>query len=290
MATRRWISTGSGDWAATGNWSGGAVPTSGDTVVFEKNQYAVSGSLNQSAVTNVSLVVHASYTGTLGDADNYLQLGCSSVEVGRDDEGQRYPGSARLNLDIGTVASTVTIINTGMIPADTGFMPMRLLANNNTTAVRIRKGCIEIAGFTGETSTIDDIEIGDDASGSQQSKVTLGAGVTMDDLNARGGRSIIRCAVDAMNVWQGASVQTEGSGTIATCRVRGGTMVANSTGTITAATVSDGGTLDTLQSPAARTISGLTVYGPSVFKKHPNVTVTGGVVLATDKPLTVAVS
>lgn len=290
MATRRWISTGSGDFGATGNWSGGAVPTSGDTVVFEKNQYGVSGSLNQSAVTNVTLVVHQSFTGTIGDSDNYLQLGCSSVEVGRDDEGSRPAGSARLNLDIGTVASTVTVINTGMVPADTGHLPMRLLASSSSTAVRVRKGCVGIAAFTGETSTIDDIEIGDAASAGDQTKVTLGSGVTMDDLNARGGSTIVRCAVDAMNVWAGATLRTEGTGTIATCRVRGGTMIANSTGTITAATVSDGGTLDTTDSAAARTISGLTVYGPSVFKKHPNVTVTGGVVLSTEKPLTVAVS
>ncbi len=290
MATRRWISTGSGDWASTGNWSGGAVPTSGDTVVFEKNQYGVSGSLNQSAVTNISAIFHASYTGTVGDADNYLQLGCSSLEVGRDDEGARYPGSARLNIDIGTVASTVTVLNTGMVPADTGHLPMRLLANSASTKVRVRKGCVGIAAFTGETATVDDVEIGDSAQFSDQSKVTLGSGVTMDDLTARGGNSIVRCAVETAQVWTGAYVQTEGSGAITNLRVRGGTVVSNSTGTITAATVSDGGTLDTTQAADTRTISGLTCYGPSTFKKHPNVTVTGGVVLSTEKPLTVAVS
>lgn len=259
-------------------------------MVFENNQYGVTGSLGQSAVTNVALIVHQSFTGTIGDADNYLELGCSSVEVGRDDSNLNYPGSARLNLNIGTVPSTVDIINTGMVSADTGHLPMRLLANSSSTMVRVRKGCVAIAAFTGETATINDLELGEATQGFAQTKVSIGSGVTMDDMTLRGGHAIARCAIDTVSVWQGALLQTEGSGTVATVRVRGGKMIANSSGTITAAVVSDGGEIDTLQNAAVRTISGLTCYGPSTFRKHPNVTVTNGVVLPTDKPLTVSVS
>lgn len=284
MATRRWISTGSGDWASTSNWSGSAVPTAGDTVVFQKNAVDVSGSLNQSTVTNVILQVHQSYTGRLGDADNYLQIGCQSIEIGRDDEGLRPAGSSRLNIDSGTVACTIDVFQTGSISADTGFLPVRLLTTNAASDIRIRRGRVQVAGFTAETSTIDDIEIGEENGSDQNTQVVLGSGVTMDDMNVRSGSVVVRCAVDTMAVY-GGTVRTEGTGTVATSNVRGGTLVSNSAGTITTLRITVAGTVTFDQANVARTVTTMNVGKGTTLRYHPTVTFTNGIVPDATSPI-----
>lgn len=276
MATRRWISTGSGDWASTSNWSGSAVPTAGDTVVFQKNSVDVSGSLDQSTVTNVILQVHQSFTGRLGDADNYLQIGCQLIEIGRDDENLRPAGSPRLNINSGTVSCTIDVFNTGSVSADTGFLPVRLLTTNVASDIRIRKGKVQIAGFTAETTTIDDLEIGEENGSDQNTQVLVGGGVTMDDMNVRSGSVVVRCAVDTMAVY-GGTVRTEGTGTVAAANVRGGTMVCNSSGTITTLTLTESGTATFDQANVARTVTSLSVGKGSTLRYHPTVTITNGI-------------
>lgn len=284
MATRRWISTSSGDWASTSNWSGSAVPTAGDTVVFQKNAVDVTGSLDQSTVTNIILQVHQSYTGRIGDVDNYLQLGCQSIEIGRDDEGLRPAGSARLNINSGTVACTIDVFQTGLLAADTGFLPVRLLTTNSASDIRIRRGKVQVAGFTAETTTIDDLEIGEENASDQNTQVLLGGGITMDDMNVRSGSVVVRCAVDVLTQY-GGTVRTEGTGTVATFNVRGGTAICNSSGTITAMNVGTGGKATFDQAVVARTLTDVTLSKDSEFVYHPTLTITNGITPAGTTPI-----
>ena len=287
MATRRWISTSDGNFTVATNWSGGAVPTSGDTVIFARNAVDLDGGLGQSAVTNITMIVEQSFTGRIGTIDSYLQLGCATVEIGRDDAGLNPPGSARINLDVGTNSSIITIINTGGIPSDDGYQCVRLLAASASTQIRARRGRVSLASLIGETATIDDIQWGDDAGTDTINNVCeIGSGVTMDDLNIMGGVAKVRCAVDAVNVY-GGRMETEGTGTIGTLRVRGGSVWSNSTGTITGATVSNNGTLDLSRSAAARTITTLTMADAARVITHPNVTLTNGIAPSTDRPLVI---
>lgn len=278
MATNRWVSTGSGDYGSAANWSLAAVPVDTDDVVFDNTSvYDVTGSLNQSAMSGAyaSFTVKQGYTGKIGDATNYLRIKSATAEIGRDIEGLRSPGSPRLNLDFGsTTACAIVVMNTAMLAADYGYMPCRIKAAHSSTTLRMRRGKVSIAALAGETSTIDDIDLGEPGATTENCVLVLGAGVTMDDLNLHYGKMVTASAIDAANV-RGGLLVTEGAATIAALAVTGsGRVISNSTGTITAATLDKGGSLDTREANGTRTISTLTISGPCTFAQHPRVTVT----------------
>lgn len=274
MATRRWISTSSTDFNTAGNWSGGAVPVDGDDVVIENSAIDIAA-YNGSSIDLASLTIKQSYTGKIGDSAAYLQIGVNGIcEIGRDDAGLRQPGSPRINIDLGSAnVTTCTIINSCAQAADVGALPIRLKAANASTTLKIRKGLVQLAAWTSETSTIDDIEVGETGSTEQNTRLEIGTGLTMDDMTILAGYVSTRSAIDTCTM-RGGKLYTEGSATIATLTMRGGYALVNTTGTIGACTLQHPNcVLDTTGANSARTFTALTIH-EGVFIRHPLVTVT----------------
>lgn len=261
-------STDVADWNQSDNWSTGTVPVSTDDVFFNALSAAVgvTTNLDQSAVALTSLTITAGFEGTIGNSSTFLQIGAVDLEIGSDVGN----GSQRLNIDLGTTtASTVDIITTTTTTgADENFAPLRLKANNAGTDIQIN-------GETSNVSIIDE----DDVTGTigditifNSSTVLVGRGCTYSNFTQINGTTEVLESQGA-NTVAGGTVTLSGSTAVTSVTQTGGICVSNTTGTTTLYT-GRGGTLDTVQSSVARTITTLVKSPNFTILRHINVTIT----------------
>jgi hypothetical protein len=114
-------SSGPNHWDEAKNWIPAGLPANGDDVVFEDTGADCLYGLLQSAVTLASLTIsmawqnrklglpHISRSGYREYREQQLTIGCSVVLIGT----QNGTGPSRVYLDTGTVATAITIRNTG---------------------------------------------------------------------------------------------------------------------------------------------------------------------------------
>lgn len=256
MATRRWISTSSEDWNTASNWSGNAVPATGDTVIIENSAVSITTGLDQSAVTLARLEIAQTFTGQIGTSSAYLRIGATILNIGNSAAPAPPSGSNRIKIDLGAAASTVTINDSAASSADTNVPPILLLANHSSTTVTVNKGRVGIAaGNAGETSTVGTVTANYNLSRSSDAEVVLGPGVTVTTVNAIGGTLLLQSSCTTLNV-NGGSVTTRGTGAITTVNANSGKARLDSTGTIATLNAA-GAEVDFLRSAAARTVTTL---------------------------------
>lgn len=238
MATKTWVGTDSGnegDWSVAANWSPSGVPTDADDVVLELSTQAVTDGLDQSAIALDSLTIKQSYTGTIAADGTYLEIMSARVDVGEHYGAGTPNGSGRVKLDLrgdGGTASVVVIHNTAGTTEDENESPVRLLFNEATSDLYVRKGSVGIAtDAPGEVSILDEIHVGYTTGRSSDAIVVIGSGVTLDELQITGGQTTLKCAATTVGISDG-QLQTEGAGAITTMTVDGGVVIANSLGTI----------------------------------------------------------
>jgi len=274
MATKKWVGTDSGnegDWSVAANWSPSGVPVNSDDVYLEDSSQSVTGGLDQSAVALGSLHIAQSFTGDIGDADNYLQIGSSVVNIGHHfgpGESQA-SGSGMIKLDLGTTQAAIVIFNSGQ-SSDSTKPTIRLKCNNASTTLEVRKGSVGVANETSETSTLADIDLGSVDNIESDAEVYIGSGVTLTNLTKKGGQCLLRCAATTVKNYEGELV-TEGSGAITTIYSYGGLIISNSTGTITTLNISDEGEVDFTKSQQARTVTTCKVDDEGAVKFDPNI-------------------
>lgn len=288
MATKIWTGATSGDWATAGNWDGG-VPANSDDVILDNNAVDVDEGLDQSGVQLASLTITQSYTGRVGTAAAYLQIGATKVSIGSY-SGPGYPGgSGRICLDVGTEPATIEVHDTSSSPTETYLPPVRIKAADAATTVHVRKGRVGLACVPGETSTVASVNVSYSTNPASDAEVVIGSGVTMATLNQTGGVVTLQAAATTINL-AGGTLHTRGSGAITTLNVSGGACYASSTGTITNANVqgsSTTGSLDFTRSTLARTVTNLKLsaggqvaYDPAVLTVTTHVAPTSAVRVA----------
>lgn len=291
-------SSGPNDWSVAANWSTGAVPSNSDDVFISNNSIPIFWGLNQSGVTLSSLNIDLSYMGLIGlnyavfqqtalQQNNTVQeyrpvklaIGATNVNIGGYYGVGQTSGPNRINLDLGTVASTVVVSNTSTTIYDSGRNPVRIKCNNSSTNVFVNKGWVSIAGdIPGESSTLSSFN---NAGGT----CLITVNTTLTTLNASAGTTTISCGMTTLNVSGSASVTTLGSGAITTANVYGGNAILNSIGTITTLNP-QGGSIDFSQSIQARTITNQIVTENATIKYCPdNVAFSGGI--ASGKVITI---
>lgn len=275
MATRTWIGTDSGnegDWDTAANWSGAAVPVDGDDVYFENSSQGVTEGFDQADIALASLNIGQSFTGAIGDADDYLDIGAAAVRIGYwDGPGNRPNGSGRIKLNLDdddNTAATVIIEDTGT-PTDADLPSVQLLLIGAST-VEIRKGSAGVACAPGETSVLTSAHVGYTTNISGDADLLIGAGCTITTITKTGGDLILKCAVTTLTNDDG-DLMTTGSGAITTVNVNGGTAVLNAIGTIAALNVQDSGIADFTKSAQARTVTTPKVDPSGTIKYDPNV-------------------
>jgi hypothetical protein len=280
-------SAGPKHWDCTANWDTGALPggAASQNVYIEDASAEILYGLNQSGIANTltSLNIEKTFTGKIGyngatgKTGTYLQIKATAVNIGYNYSGASASGSGRLMIDTGSTASTVTVYEMGSA-SDTGKPACRLKANSASTDIIVHQGKVGIAYEAGETSTIDDLTIGYTASASGQVEVTVGNGLTVDDIAKRIGTLTLRSACDVLTNESGACY-LYGSGTVGTLTINSGTVYSSTTGTITTASA-DGGTLDLTGSLSARTITTAKIGNGGSIKYDPSIiAITNGITL-----------
>lgn len=293
MDTKIWLGNAAdhvGEWDHAANWSPAAVPVNADDVDMGDSSQGVTSGFDQSAVTLDSLNIPQTYTGEIGDSDDYLKIGATTVKIGHHYGPGTPAGSGMIKLDLGAAQSAVMVYNAGISSED--YKPaIRLLANHASTTIEVRKGKVGLAVETGETSTVSTIISSYVNNQNTDADVFIGSGVTLTTHEQTGGDVTLLCAATTVNAEAG-TLLTAGSGVIATLNVEGCEVTSNSTGTITNLNVSvkgGGGTADFTKSAAARTVTNVKLEAGGTIKRDPaNVTFTNEV--ASDNPVTLTAS
>jgi hypothetical protein len=272
------------------NWSGGAVPGTGDTVIFENSDVDCLYGLDAiTGDTLAALRIKASYTGDIGlptrnengtlsyyeYRDTQLQLGATLVFIG---EGEG-PGSQRINLDLEAVASEVIVYNTADA-ADASVGAVSLVGSNAGNVVRVAKGSVGLATQR-ETDTMvcATLECSYDTSQDSDSAVIVGRGTTLTAVKVYGGEHIINADLTTL-VQDGGTVRLmPGVSPGTSIDIRGGVCYYDSDGTLTQGYVSDGAEL-IFGKFDARTVTNLTIYaGATVRDTFKTVTWSNPIVL-----------
>jgi len=301
-------SSGPADWGTADNWSDGVVPVSTDTVIFKDNSNNVAYGLDQNAVTLTELIFEQTYTGLVGldyrsfatavdggtpDStvteyrDVYLQISATDLRVGDTNGPILQSGSPRLMIDLGSVVSTINIVNTSRSSADAGRSAVRLLLTNasNTIIVRSAPGGLGIANeVPGETSTISSIIVSDTTS---NSRINIGEGTTITTYEQNGGDNQLNAAANITQVTvDGGNLAMEGSFKATDLDIKNGNVFMNNRdgSDVGADTVTmTGGTLDTIRNGADLTITTLNQNVGSTFRGDPKVATVTNWNIPTDK-------
>lgn len=261
-------------WSTPRNWSGNAVPQANDDVYLVDSAVDILYGLNQAAIALASLHIEQSFTGriglralnTLGYAEyreQYLRVAAARIHIGRGHGG----GSSRIKLDTGSTTTTVNVFDTGS--AEDNIAAVHWLGNASAATLNLYRGSLGVALRPGETATLGTLRMAPESSAGREARVELGSGVTVTTIDKCGGQ--LRFAGQAISDLTQHDGQTVvDAGNVAALRVCGGTVVYNSTGTLSAATVSAGGKLDFSQDVRDKTISApIEIYGPAARVSDP---------------------
>ncbi|MGA1979454.1 MAG: hypothetical protein ABSG99_02660 [Sedimentisphaerales bacterium] len=288
--TKIWLGNVSGHegaWDYAANWLPSGMPVATDNVYLENSSQSVLTGLNQSAVVLGSLNIAQSFTGSIGTASAYLQIGATLANIGYHFGPGEAAGSGLIKLDLGTTASTIIVFNAG-ISADTTRPAIRLKYVNAATTLEVRRGEVGVAIETGEVSTGAGITLGYVDNVESDANVYIGAGVTLATLTKKGGFCLLQCGATTINNYAGELI-TEGSGAITTINAYGGNIISNSTGTIGTCNISSKGTVDFTKSQQARTVTTFKIDDDAAVKFDPNiVTFTNKVI--SNRPVTLQAS
>lgn len=217
----------------------------------------------------------------------YLKIGLHSTGSKYASVGESYSvsssanaGSKRVMIDFGTSAGTIEIFNTSSTSSESGRPAVRIKAGSASFNCLIRSapgGFGIAADQVNETSTVGLIEITDT---SINSKVITGPGTTLTTWTQYGGTSVMQAAATVPTInGLGGTLRTEGSFAVTAMKVYDGcTLYSNSSGTIATLTP-NGGTIDFAQSGIARTVTStvLPIYGTATIKADASVVTFTGV-------------
>jgi len=270
-ATKIWVGTDSGNegaWSTAANWSPSGVPANGDDVYFENSSQSVTAGFDQSTIALDSLNFEQSYTGSLGDDVNNLDVNSTTVSSGYHYGPGTPAGSPLINLKLGSTQSTVTVYNTGT-SSNSNKPAFRLKCNNASTTVEVRKGSVGIAVETGDTATLGTLNVSYVSQVNNDADVFVNSGTTLTILNQTGGDTILRCGATTVNAEAG-TLKIYGSGAVTTLNIKGGTATPSSTGAITTCNIT-GGTADFAKSAASRTVTTLKLEAGGTLKYDPDV-------------------
>lgn len=220
------------------NYSGGSLPSNGDTLIVEKDTPSIRfGLTGLSSIALAKVRISAGYGSTgesIGLPDRnvsgyreyrvtHLQLNATELEIGEGDGS--LPSVLRLNLQ--SVATNVTIYKTGV--AGPSEQAVQLIGGSSATAF-IESGNVGIATNGAETANFSSIKIGANAT------LKCGDGATHTTIESSGNLRLEN-SVTTLNLYGG---EAETTGQVTTLNVKGGSFTYRTTSTITTASVGPG--------------------------------------------------
>lgn len=273
------------------NWSGGAVPATGDFVIIADSDvdilYDVDTAFPIGSVQLAGFRIDASYTGKIGlplinelgyeeYLPRYLKVGLDSsltVPIGWGPGG----GSSRLYLDFQTASTTtVKVFSTGQ-PEDADEEALRLLLVHAANVIEIASGSVGLAREPGQVSTVSVVRLQASDGQDGSSIFRAGSGCTLATIVAYGGEILTDCALTTVTLQDGNWLHTGGA--VTTIVNTAGTLTDQSTGTIASYTGRAGSTYDHRSDFRAKTYTAVDLYAGATWL-DPNAaanTYTGGI-------------
>lgn len=216
--------SGPNDWNTAANWSGGTVPTAADDVLVINSSSSILFGLDQGSLNLTSLRIGESFRGDVGDSGNGYQLSLGTVT-----NAHLAPATGVVRLDA-TVTSTY-------IRRTAAVQDAVVLGGQASTLVldggNVRGEVRTLASMT--LATVNVVDVAPGAAlviGASSSPTTFrmtsgrcefsGSGVSTLDL--AGGTFVMleSATLTTCDVYSGATLDYQSSGTIATVRVVGG--------------------------------------------------------------------
>ena len=284
------------------NYSDGAVPSNGDTLIFADSDQDVAYHLDGlSGVGLAALIVEQTYTGLLGlpaasfataaapatSPDDsvpeyrttYLTMGADLIEIGDHNAVNIPNGARRLKIDNNEAGASQTIIyNTAPVGIDPNLPAVRLLANNAGADVEIRRasGGVGFAVETAdETATFGDLTVADEQGAA---RVFVGGGVTFTNWVQHGGSHVVRAAATITSAEvEGGELVLRGSQAVTTLTINAGRVRAENepaAGSALGTVNLNGGELSGLGAAIARTWGTVNHEGGRLERDSSHVTIT----------------
>jgi hypothetical protein len=232
--------SGPNDWNTAANWSGGAVPVADDDVHVE--DAIVKYGMDQDGITLDSLNITGSQIGQAvedGYLPAYLVIEPDVLNIGYD----YGPGTKTQKVPILiSTSDNNTLINVYNSTTNNDQPAVWLKTNHASQIINVYKGVVGVGWGDGETSTVGTINILYTTNQNTDSKVYIGNGVTLSNLNVNGGSSTLLSAIGTAMVVNAGTIayystdDTSGK-TIASLTIKGGTFNATGPGIITALNV-----------------------------------------------------
>ena len=271
--------TDTGGVALTAGSPPGSSTAVGDDVYLRGTAVSIFYGIDQHTLTLSSLTIDSSYTGQLGlprynttggyleYRPRFLQIGIPTMTIG---QGQG-SGSGMTQIDCGAVQAVWNVYSTGQ-SSQQGVPALLLKGTHASNVLNIQQGSVGLAFDLGDVSTVATVSIGYQQSAQTDVTLTLGSGCTLTTINQNGGNVTLSSNFTTLTAFNGTTTIL-GTATAGTLDIQGGTVYYQSSGTITAADVGEGGTLDCSRDPRARTITNMTLGAGSTFL-DPNKTCT----------------
>jgi len=242
------------------NYSGNAVPSASDVLVFEDGD--VDAKYNAAALTAIALASvtrRASYTGRLGlPSENpngypeyrtqHVELNCPTVNL--EQAAGDVAGQFRLKCVHTGSAATFTIAGGGA--GAVGEEVFEVFGLPASSVVQVSGASVALAHLAGQTATAATVAAKD-------AVVWIGAGVTLTTASLTNCQGRVEASWTTLTMLVGGRVEVLGAaaGSAAGTLVYKGTLVWKSTGaTGNSPVVGSGGTVDFSQAPAAVTVGG----------------------------------
>jgi len=242
------------------NYSGSALPSGGDMLVFEATD--VSALYNLAALSGIDLTVirRATFTGSIGLPDisdaGYREYRTTRLELDTTSVVWEQPasdgaGQCRLKIAAtGGAATALTVAGTGA-GAQVGQEALDVIGLAGASVVDVTGGSVALAPDTSGVNVVATLRGVD-------STISAGVGVTIATADLYNCQSRLLCGTTTLKVNGGGRCEVGGSATGSAVFADGGArLLWTSTGTIgTAPEVAGGATIDFSQAPGPVTVSG----------------------------------
>lgn len=284
---------GPNDFSTVANWDTNAVPSSGDSLIFDgTSDYALSYGLNTGIYFNLRIDqpntsvigLGRSFTtdvvgSTLATPEvpeyrpQYLAMTSAAdavaCDIGREFGPSVSAGSGRIKIDFGGSTPTIQLFNSCATSLDDGLMPIQFLFSTNPYGtIYLRSAMINI-GAQSETCNLLEINVADTSS---FSRVVMGPNVSCPTFKCNGGRHTIQTVASLSITNNGGIIDVEGNTTIVTNSVNQGTTYVNGAVTVTTSAVKGGAILNCRKSGRAVTLTNIALSRGAIFQSGPNVT------------------
>lgn len=258
-ATTDTSSTGANHFDNADNWSTGTVPTHSDDIVFQSNEIDCLYGLDQTATSNVTLQVDASYTGNIGlpeyndtgydeYRESHLKIQFSNAErsivIGEGVGG----GSSRIRLRADSSSNPKVLIALTGVAAANSLGAVDIVGGGSDMEVSIRQGSLSLSANSADSTAVKKLEVTHTTQVGGDAIVFIGNNASVNELDKSGGQ------VTFINTKSSSTVSTltnraglvefNGAGQVTTLKIEGGELRYHSTGTVTNTTLDGSGVID----------------------------------------------